>query len=224
MSLKKMKKRTKWFGIGLAIGILAAGLAAFSFETRSGPKKPVNTIRVACVGDSITNGTEYPSDLWMMLGTNYTVGNFGVGGVTVSLGSENSYMNQTEFRIAKEFMPNIVVILLGTNDAYPSRQQYLNSFINDYKELIGEFQGLSTKPKIWIVLPPPIFIDDLGPDSTILVKEIIPLIKQTANELGLPIIDVYSPLVNHSEYFWDGVHPNSQGAKIIATEIYDAII
>ncbi len=217
-----MRRRTRWFGIGLAIMILAAGLTAFFFAIQTVPKKTVNTIRVACVGDSITNGTEYPDDLWMMLGANYTVGNFGVGGATVSLDSE-PYMNQTEFLKAEQFMPNVVVIMLGTNDAYPARQQYISHFINDYKELIGGFQALSTKPKIYIVLPPPIFSDYMGPNGTILVKDIVPLIKQTANELGLPIIDVYTPLVNHPEYFWDGVHPNSQGAKIIATEIYDAL-
>jgi lysophospholipase L1-like esterase len=219
-----MKLRTKWFGIGLVIVILAAGLVAFFFETQSRPKKPVNTIHVACVGDSITNGTEYPDDLWMMLGANYTVGNFGVGGATVSLQSGNSYMNQSEFRNAEDFMPNIVVIMLGTNDAYSSRQQNTDNFINDYKALIGGFQALSTKPKIWIVVPPPIFIDNLGPDNTILVKDIIPRIDQTATELGLPTIDVYSQLVNHPEYFWDGVHPNNQGAKIIASEIYGVIV
>ena len=49
------------------------------------------------------------------------------------------------------------------------------------------------------------------------------MIKQTAHELSLPVVDAYSPLVNHPEYFWDGVHPNDQGAKIIATQIYNAI-
>ena len=218
-----MRRSKRWFGIGFSIIILAAGLTAFFFVTQTGPKKTVNNIRVACVGDSITNGTEYPDDLWMMLGSNYAVGNFGVGGATVSLESE-PYMNQTEFLNAKQFLPSIVVIMLGTNDAYPTRQQYVGHFISDYKELIGGFQVLPSNPKIWIVLPPPVFNDYLGPNSTIFVKDIIPLIKQTANELGLPTIDVYSPLVNHPEYFWDGVHPNSQGAKIIATEIYNAIV
>ncbi len=220
---EKMKWRTKWFGFALVVVILVAGLAVFFFEAQSGPKKTVTTIRVACVGDSITNGTEYPDDLWMMLGVNYAVGNFGVGGATVSLESNEPYMNQTEFLNAKEFLPNVVVIMLGTNDAYPSRQQNIGNFTDDYKRLVDEFQALLSKPKIFIVVPPPIFSNNLGPNNEILVKDIIPLIKQTANELGLPIIDVYSPLVNHPEYFWDGVHPNSQGAKIISTVVYDAI-
>ena len=30
-------------------------------------------------------------------------------------------------------------------------------------------------------------------------------------------------LVISSDYFIDGVHPNSQGATLIATEVYDSI-
>jgi lysophospholipase L1-like esterase len=115
-----MKPKAKWLAIGLATVILIGGLAAFFFETQPRTRGPANTIRVACVGDSITEGTEYPADLWMMLGANYTVGNFGVGGSTVSIESEKPYMNQTAFQDAEAFMPNIVVIILGTNDAYPS--------------------------------------------------------------------------------------------------------
>ena len=115
-----MRQKEKWAVVGLAILILIVGLAAFLFETQPRNQSPPNTIHVACVGDSITNGTEYPSDLWMKLGANYTVGNFGVGGATVSLDSDKPYMNQTDFQSAKQFLPNIVVIMLGTNDAIPT--------------------------------------------------------------------------------------------------------
>jgi alpha-L-fucosidase 2 len=159
----------------------------------------------------------------MMLGVNYTVSNFGVGGSTISLQSEVPYLNQTEFQNAKKFMPNYVIIMLGTNDAFPSRQNYLGNFTGDYEKIVYEFQAISTKPKIFIVLPPPIFNNSLGPDNTILVEDVVPRIKEVATELGLPTINVYAPLVDHSTYFWDGVHPNSEGAKIIATQIYNAI-
>ena len=35
----------------------------------------------------------------------------------------------------------------------------------------------------------------------------------------MPLIDNNSPLLNHPEYFSDGVHPNEQGAGIIATTV-----
>ena len=48
----------------------------------------------------------------------------------------------------------------------------------------------------------------------------IPSIKQVASELNLPLIDAYALLVNHSECFLDGAHPNCDGAQAIATAIY----
>jgi lysophospholipase L1-like esterase len=218
-----MKTTAKWFAVMLVAVILTAGVAAFYFGNQRETKNPF-PIKVACVGDSITNGTEYPDDLWMMLGTNYTVGNFGVGGATVSLESDKPYMNQIEFQEAKQFKPNIVIIMLGTNDAYPSRQQSLNNFTNDYKKLVDALQELSPEPKIFLVIPPPVFNAALGPNNTILLDGVIPRITQAATELGLPTVDVYTPLINHADYFWDGVHPNSNGAKIIATQIYKATI
>jgi acyl-CoA thioesterase I len=218
-----MKTAPKWSTVMLVALILTAGLAAFYFGNQHETENAF-PIRVACVGDSITDGTEYPADLWMMLGTNYTVGNFGVGGATASLESDGPYMNQIKFQEAKQFKPDIVVIMLGTNDAYPSRQQNLNNFTNDYKKLVDAFQELSSKPKIFLVIPPPVFNAALGPNNTILLDGVIPRLTQVATELGLPIIDMYTRMTNHADYFWDGVHPNGNGAKIIATQIYEAIV
>ena len=55
-------------------------------------------------------------------------------------------------------------------------------------------------------------------------RSLIPCIKEAANQTNFPIIDVYSALANYSDYFPDGVHPNNEGAKLIANEIYKAII
>ena len=134
-------------------------------------------------------------------------------------------MNTSVFQGALDFQPDIVIIMLGTNDAQPSLWQYNTTFVGDYLEIVNAFKELASEPRIWIVLPPPIFSNQsgkIGPeyfDSTI-----IPLIEQVANETDLPLIDVYSALAGGSEYFPDGVHPNSIGAKLIADEVYNVLV
>lgn len=217
------KKKVILLAIGLAILIVSSGVASL-FMLSVGNKNPsADKIRVACVGDSITGGTDYPADLWMLLGANYTVGSFGVGGSTVSLNSVKPYMNENAFREAKEFQPNMVIIMLGTNDANPLIRQNNSSFVADYVKLVAEFQALSSKPKIWIVKPPPVFSNGTGPNAEYFMGNVIPSIEQVANETDLPIINVNSALANNSDFFPDGVHPDSEGAILIANEISKAI-
>ena len=187
-------------------------------------KSPLNPIRVACVGDSITEGFEYPNDLWMLLGSNYSVGNFGVGGAAVALDSDKPYMNQSEFQDAKEFVPNIVIIMLGTNDANPALKQNTTNFVKDYNKLISAFQSLASKPKIWIVKPPPVFDNGTGLSTESFESYVIPSIEEVANVTNLPVIDVYTPMIDHSDYFFDGVHPNGEGSQAIADIIYNELI
>jgi acyl-CoA thioesterase-1 len=218
------KKNLRLLAIGLVILLVSSGIIAYFIFTIENRKNSPAAIRVACVGDSLTQSTQYPYDLWMLLGSAYTVCNFGAGSTTVYLNSETPYMNTSAVQRALEFQPNIVIIMLGTNDAQPNLAQYNASFVDDYETLVAAFQGLMSKPEIWIVLPPPIFSNQSDKINSEYFKfTIIPCIKQAANETSLPLIDVYSALASYSNYFPDGVHPNSAGAKLIANEIYKAI-
>jgi len=184
------------------------------------------TIRIACVGDSLTEFTIYPDELRRLLyDQRYVVGNFGACGTTVSLDSELPYIRTRAFQDALKFKPDIVIIMLGTNDSLSNLELYNSSFVNYYKNIIEAFQALASRPKIWIVLPPPIFDDEMGAINPEYFKHsLIPFIKETANQANLPFIDVYSALENFSDYFPDGVHPNDEGARLIAKEIYRTII
>lgn len=210
----------------VAVFILLACLSILFvslFHLFGGGNQSTGAIRVACVGDSLTEGTVYPNILSTLLGKNYSIGNFGVGGASISLESEKPYVRQPEFKEATIFLPNIVIIMLGTNDATSILTEHILNFTSDYERLIGEFQALSSKPEIWLVKPPPIFDNGTGLSTTYFVQQVIPRIEQVAKETSLPLIDVYTPLANHPEYFLDGVHPNGEGIKIIATTIFNAI-
>ncbi len=180
------------------------------------------SIRVACVGDSITELSTYPTDLQELLGSTYYVREFGVAGTTVLTGTYHPYIYQNRFQASKVFLPDIVVIMLGTNDARVDNYQYIVNFTADYKQLIGELQALESNPRIILVKPPPIFENNLDLRNENLLEGIIPGIEQVAEELALTLIDAYMPLDGHPEYFVDGVHPNYDGASIIAGEVYKA--
>jgi len=199
-------------------------IVAIIIENSAYDNSSADLIRVACIGDSITELPYYPNDLQTLLGTNYTVENFGSGGTTVLLDTGKPYIDQVEFVRAKNFLPDIAIVMLGTNDARTDHFKSIENFVPDYMKLINEIQEIESNPKIFLVKPPPLFDNELELKNVNLVEKIIPRIEQIANEEGLPIIDVYAALENHPEYFWDGVHPSIEGANAIADEVYEAII
>ncbi|MBE6337127.1 MAG: hypothetical protein E7066_10735 [Lentimicrobiaceae bacterium] len=77
-------------------------------------------IKVACIGNSVTYGyghenpdsTSYPSQLAVMLGDDYEVGNFGKSGATLLRKGHRPYNEQQEFKKALEFAPDIAIIHL----------------------------------------------------------------------------------------------------------------
>src|SRR5687767_3368299 len=186
-------------------------------------------VKVACVGDSITFGyglaspgtQSYPAQLQTLLGNGYVVGNFGVNGATVQKSTAKSYWRTSQHRSSQRFAPNKVVIMLGTNDSKPSNWNAAN-FNADYRALIAEYQNLPTQPTVYIALIPPVYTPNpFGNtfDPVFIQNTVVPAIRAIASQAGVQLIDNNSPLLNHPEYFSDGVHPNVQGAGIIATTV-----
>jgi acyl-CoA thioesterase I len=184
--------------------------------------KGIKKIKVACMGDSITELSGYPNHAQQTLGSNYVVSNFGVCGTTVSLDSEYPYMYQKAFVETKSFQPNIAVVMLGTNDANIAFKEYRGSFIDDYIRLLSAIQAFESKPKVLIVKPPHVF-DEVWISGRVFDNKIIPAIEKTARQANLPIVDVYSA-ADKLVYFFDGVHPNGEGAQIIANVLCKAIM
>ena len=52
-----------------------------------------------------------------MLGSGYDVLNFGKGGTSATSNSGNPYISTSEYQEALKSMPDIVIFMLGTNDA-----------------------------------------------------------------------------------------------------------
>jgi lysophospholipase L1-like esterase len=221
--------RAKKLTIVVTVLLLVASLVTlimFNLETNKA-STPTNAlslpIKVACIGDSITENSQYTYDLQAMLGSNYTVCNFGCSESTVLRISWKPYMNQTEFQRAIDFDPDIIIIMLGTNDGLPMLQPFNDTFEEDYTTLVNSFQQLPGDEQIFIVKSPPVFGNSTDLNATFQSETIVPKIENVAANLNLPVVDVYGICDEHPDYFEDGVHPNSQGSALIAFEVYGAI-
>ena len=91
------------------------------------PALSQETTKVAIIGNSITEGTfltnpavnSYPGQLAKMLSVNWEVGNFGVSGRTILKNGDFPIWDEQKFTDALNFEPDIVIIMLGTNDSKP---------------------------------------------------------------------------------------------------------
>ena len=217
-----MNRTVKLLSTALIVLIVVAGAQTYLLTTTNRESQPT-PIRVACVGDSITRGTEYTLDLWAHLGPNYVIGDFGVGGATVSLHSESAYMNKTAFETAEQFQPDIVIVMLGTNDADQTLNETNAQFVSDYITLLAAFQSLPTKPQVYIVQPPPIYNVSINLSGELFAQRVQPSITEVAHQTGLTVIDAYTPLLGHPDLFIDGIHPKAEGAQLIANSVYTTV-
>jgi acyl-CoA thioesterase-1 len=186
-------------------------------------------VRVACVGNSITEGAEiedgkkYPEQLQALLGAGYTVKNYGLGGRTLLKKGDHPYWNEDKYKEVLAWDPDIIIIKLGTNDSKPQNWQYKDEFEQDYRAFIRSFKTLPGKEKIYICTPIPVFKDVWGIRESVVKEEMIPLVKKIVKKEKLKLIDLYTPLIGKSDLAPDGVHPNAGGAAIMAEAVYKAI-
>jgi lysophospholipase L1-like esterase len=198
----------------------------------STPGHPSPTVKIACVGDSITQGVgasasmSYPSQLAALLGSGYSVGNFGVSSTELLKNGDYSYWTHGKLSEAEAYLPNDVVIALGTNDMSNGAWTHISEFVGDYTSMINTFKSLASHPTVFAMLPPWIRQDTEvnGYTEARMAGEVIPFIEQAAQQSNVCVIDVHSLTKNHPEYYSDTLHPNDVGYAVIAKAVCGAIL
>ena len=193
-----------------------------SFAQAKGPKRQI----VACVGDSITQGVgaergqSWPAQAQRTLGEKWQVQNFGLSGTTLMNSGNKPYQKSKQFKAALSSNPDIVVIMLGTNDTKPANwRNSAKDYEVDYRDLISDFEKLPSKPKIYLCLPPYIAKEGRWGINNQDTLAQIPMIKKIAKDLKLEVIDVYAALEGQDDLIPDTVHPNTGGAALIAKAV-----
>jgi acyl-CoA thioesterase I len=188
-------------------------------------------VKIAHIGDSITYGydpddatsTGYAKKVQALLGSGYEDQNYGVSGTTAMRSGSLPYWTKGKLSEVFAYKPDIITIMLGTND---SRPNFFNAtqYTKDYGALIDTLNTISTKPKIYVVFPPPTTrtTTDRPSDANVLAE--ITILKKLATDRSLPTVDMHTALQSHLSVFaQDGIHPNQEGYDTLASVMYRAL-
>ena len=226
-----------WIPIILILLFAAAILCGYT-TLRLPVRRKEGKFHIACVGDSVTYGCtlplfflcRYPALLQRRLGSGYQAAAFGVNDRTLQNTGNKPFRNEKAFLQSKAFLPDAVVILLGTNDSKDVNWVSGEAFMRQYGELIAEYHALPSEPRILICTPPCAFkpvnrffyiTNDARLDRIPVIAE---LIRSVAAETGTELIDLYSLTDGRHELFGpDGLHPNTAGAGLIAAAASQAL-
>jgi len=210
-------------GLALPLAVVAQDASPIKVADYKAP------VKLACVGDSITQGIgasggmAWPDQLAKLLGEKWEVKNFGVSGTTLLNSGDNPYQKQGAFKNAKDFKPDVVVIMLGTNDTKPQNWKNKKRFIADYTDLVNQFAKLPSKPRVFICHPPYIASNDMGSINEPATKEEIPMVDKVAWSTRAGVIDIHGAMNGKDALIPDKVHPNNEGAAEIAKAVYKGL-
>jgi len=203
---------------------------------------PPRLVRVACVGDSITRAghlpdparSSYPALLQRMLGAGYKVRNFGVGGATMLRDGDLPYTAQEAFRNALAYAPDVVLIMLGTNDTCSAPRgnwEKRASFTADATGMLNAFREANPNVRLILAAPP-----DMRPDLRRLTAErradlkarrprleqIRIWLREVAARERIEFVDMRYTTWGRQRVV-DGVHPTPAAMKAIACRAWQAI-
>ena len=206
------------------------------------------TIKVACIGDSITYGyglenreeASYPHQLQLLLNAKepgkFEVRNFGNSGRGIYLdsmrGSEKrGFRWMKEHAAAVAWKPDIVICNLGINDNGEYIKEYMGQrkrgqFVGDYMQLLADYKKVNKKAKffIWTKLSPLAEGQRFyrSPEPFLMQADLEKVARRT-HAVG---IDMQEPLRERMDEIFakDKIHPNADGAKIIAEATFKAML
>ena len=208
-----------------------------------------NPIRVACIGNSITDGhgidmcgvKAYPGQLQRILGSGYVVKNYGRSARTLLNKGDHPYMKEQAWRDALAFKPDVAIIKLGTNDSKPENWQHGNEFEQDLRSMIDQLcpmvpvlnkKGKPTKKmqrskdtRIILCTPIPAYKPSWNISDSVIVNHIIPIINKVAKEENLEVLDLHTIFNNDDGKSMqaDGIHPTVEGDAQIAHAVAEML-
>ncbi|MCA9246723.1 MAG: sulfatase-like hydrolase/transferase [Planctomycetales bacterium] len=221
-------------------GNLFLVIAVLSSVLWSGIAACAERQRVACLGDSITAGARvepalaYPAQLQELLGQEFEVRNFGIGGATlIKRGRPNVW---SQLAAVKQFAPHQIIISLGTNDTVSGNRknwEKIDHFRPEYQDLIDSLAQLPTNPKIVLCTPTAMVLETPGltPQRRADLQERQPRLQQLCNwvrelaqanaEKNVSLLELNPVLAQHPEWLTekDGVHPNAEGYLAVARAV-----
>lgn len=238
MKLKKTLKIV--FIVMLVLAVLLGGsFCVLYFNGLSGMRTTSiaadGQIKVACVGDSITYGhgisnwpaNNYPALLQDILGDDYVVNNYGVSGYAVQESSDKPYTSLPHYQQSLDFDADIVVFMMGSNDAKTHNWQSAEVYKADLIALLESYGDA----RILLCTPATAYFVEEGQTEgatgygiqPLAVEEIAQTVRQVAAEAGYTLVDINDLTDGHAEWFKDGVHPVNEGAAAIAARIAEVI-
>ncbi len=209
--------------------------------------------RISCCGDSITYGLmatseekSYPSVLQKLLGEGYEVLNFGRSGATVIDDFDvvpdrySPYDKTDEYKKSLESFPDIVILMLGMNDANPTHcfneqnggpisDYYINFYEKTLVDLIKKYQNLPTNPKLYLGRTTHMTRTVENGHEEFYVKyfnenlsKILEVQEKIAKEMNLPFVDTRAGMEAESNYR-DGCHMTDEGYAKLANIFLKAL-
>jgi acyl-CoA thioesterase-1 len=125
------------------------------------------------------------------------------------------------------FKPDIVVIMLGTNDSKAQNWVHESEFISDYRDLVKLFQGLDSKPRIYLCRVPKV----IEPNKYKITETNSVIIRQRTDELAkemnltvIPTDQAYGNDLSVIQEKNDNVHPNEKGFRELAQTVENVLI
>ena len=215
---------------GLATSLaLASAFSVFLFSGGAAAQS-----HVTCVGDSITAGigtsnppaTAYPAVLQTLLGAAFAVENDGHSGATMMASGDVPYTQVIQYDSSTAWAGagGDVVIQLGTNDSKAANWAHQTAFLADCEALVRHYQQSPGSPRVWLsIMPPASATACCDIQGSVIANEIVPLLKTCAAETGAVNIDVFTVFQSHMDTLLDGVHPNDEGAGVLAKTVFDAL-
>ena len=200
-------------------------------------------LRIAFIGDSITQGTGtpaerqdkegYPGQLQALLGDGYVVGNFGKGS-SYALAADDpyntkrdrpelSYRNTKQYQESLAFHADIVVILLGCNDIRSlSCREACEHLRAALLSLAREYAALPTVKKVFIATH--IRTTNAEPIIEFSDGAVQKIQRAAAEEGGFEVIDLFEMTREYfnvmMHYNADRVHPNKEQYGEIARAFF----
>ena len=193
--------------------------------------------KVACVGDSLTYGhswhnESYPVYLQELFGEGVEVQNFGVNGAAVTNRSDPSfklkYDTLDEYRQSLAFSPDIVLVMLGSNDGY-AWQGSEATYAAEYEKLVDAYKENGAKEVCVMSAPPTLENNAFNIPNDVLAQSVYPAQRRFAEDMELPFFDLRTAIEGKEDGYeslyrpGDGVHFSVEGAKFVAQFVFDAL-